>query len=502
MFVALLSVFPSVSGQQPTLPAAKQPAKTGEAALAEADGPLGLHTGDLDGMQQRRMIRVSVLLNKTHYFIDSLGQPRGISYDALMEFERFVNRKLNPTDKIGKNKIMVILIPTTPTSMEKDLQSGKSDIVAAPIYITEDRKKRVNFVQVASSQDVVVSGPTAPVLSGLDDLAGKEVYLYRISLGWDRLADRSKQLKAAGKPAIEMKEEDENLQWEDALEMANAGMLQYTVVPLQIANLWKSVFPGLKIYPAFPVVEQGDTGWALRKDSPKLRALLEEFATTHRVGTQYGNMLVNQYLKNPQFVKNNRTPESIRRFQQLGPIFQKYAKQYGFPWLVIAAEAFQESGLNQEAKSQVGAIGVMQVMPTTAATPPVSIPDVTNVENNIQAGVKLLKFIRDDYFKDDPMDPVNKALMTIAAYNAGPGRITQCRKLTTQLGLDPNVWFNNVEYAVAKKVGAETVNYVSNIYKYYIGYKLHESDLAAAATAAKTAPKPESKPTPKPAIKK
>jgi membrane-bound lytic murein transglycosylase MltF len=498
--VAFLSAFPLAAAQQPNRTAAKQPAQSPELppALTEADGPLGLHTGDLDGMQQRRMIRVAVFLNKTHYFIDALGQPRGIAYDALTEFERFLNRKLNPTDKIGKNKVLVVLIPTSPAAIEKDLTSGKTDIVALPIHITEERKKRLDFVQMATSQDVVVSGPAAPVLASLDDLAGKEVYLHRVTLSWERLADRSKQLTAAGKPAIKMEEADTNLQWEDTLEMANAGIVPYTVVPLQIANIWKSVFPGLKIDSSFPVLEAGDTGWALRKDSPKLRALLEEFAKTHRAGTAFGDKLISQYLKNPQFVRNNRSPESIRRFQQLGPLFRKYAEQYDFPWLLIAAEAYQESGLNHEAKSPVGAIGVMQVMPSTAATPPVSIPDVSTPESNINAGVKLLKFIRDDYFKNEPMDIVNKSLMTLAAYNAGPARLKQCRELAVKQGLDPNLWFNNVEYTVAKKVGAETVNYVSNIYKYYIAYKLNEGQLAAAATA-KTKP---AAPSPKPTKKK
>jgi len=491
--VALLTAFPLASAQQPPQTGTLPP------ALTEASGPLGLHTGDLEGMQERRVIRAAVFLNRTHYFIDSNGQPRGISYDLLTEFEHFLNQKLSPGDRTGKNKVFVVLIPTNMTAVERDLESGRADVVAAPIYITEERKKKVDFIPMASTrQDVVVSGPAAPVLASLDDLAGKEVLLHRIALSWERLADRSKQLTAAGKPAIQMKEADTNLQWEDTIEMANAGMVQYTVVPLQIANIWKSVFPTIRIYPAFPVVETGDTGWAVRKDSPKLRGMLEEFAKTHRVGTAYGDRLISQYLKNPQFVKNNRSPESIRRFQQLGPLFRKYADKYEFPWLLVAAEAYQESGLNQEVKSPVGALGVMQVMPTTASSPPVSIPDVTKVDNNIEAGVKLLKFIRYDYFKDDPMDPVNKTLMTLAAYNAGPGRIKQCRAMTAQMGLDPNLWFNNVEYAVAKRVGAETVNYVSNIYKYYIAYKLNEGQLSAAAASK---PKPTA-PNPTPTKKK
>lgn len=162
----------------------------------------------------------------------------------------------------------------------------------------------------------------------------------------------------------------------------------------------------------------------------------------------------------------------MKRFKEMKGLFQKYANRYQFPWMLIAAEAYQESGLNQNAKSPVGAIGVMQVMPATAARPPVNIRDVSKLEPNIHAGVRLLKFIRDDYFKNDPMDPLNKTLITLAAYNAGPGRLKQCRKMAAAMNLNPNVWFQNVEYAVAKKVGAETVGYVDNIYKYYLGWKL------------------------------
>lgn len=183
----------------------------------------------------------------------------------------------------------------------------------------------------------------------------------------------------------------------------------------------------------------------MRKDSPKLRALLEEFARTHRQGTACSTALANAYLKNAQYIKNNTNTESFKGFIEMKGLFQKYANQYQFPWMLIAAEAYQESGLNQNAKSPVSAIGVMQVMPTTAANPPVSIPDVSKVDPNIHAGVKLLKYIRDDYFKNDPMDPLNKTLMTLAAYNAGPARIKQCRRLATDMGLNPNLWFQNVE---------------------------------------------------------
>ena len=367
----------------------------------------------------------------------------------------------------------MVLVPTTNARVANDLLNGKGDIVAVPLYITEARKKLADFIPVVSSQhDVVVSGPDAPPLASLEDLSGKEVYLFKQSVAWEKLTEVNKRFSAANKPPIKLLPADGNLERDDLIEMANAGLLPYIVTPAQNAQLWKNVFTGLKIYEDFPVVEKMQAGWAVRKDSPKLRALLEEFASTRHEGTTYFAVLANTYLKSGKFIKNNDSAESVKRFNQMKGLFQKYANQYHFPWMLIAAEAYQESGLNQEVKSPVGAIGVMQVMPSTAANAPVSIPDVSKVDPNIHAGVKLLKYIRDDYFKDAPMDSLNKTLITLAAYNAGPARLKQCRQLAADMGLNPNVWFGNVEYAVAKKVGAETVNYVGNIYKYYVGWKL------------------------------
>jgi membrane-bound lytic murein transglycosylase MltF len=447
------------------------------------------HNGDLDEMDQRRVVRALVTFNRASFFFDN-GRPRGMTYDALVDFEKFLNRKLHPKDTTGKEKINVVLIPTTFGKAAADLQNGNGDLIAAAVYITETRKKIFDFVPLASSMhDTVVAGPDAPPLANLEDLSGKQVYLFKNSVSWENLTELNKKLSAAKKLTINLIAADGNLERDDLVEMAHVGLVQYTVTPSLTAQLWKNVFTDLKIYEDFPVTNKTDAGWAVRKDSPKLRVMLEEFASTHREGTAYFAQLANTYLKNGRFIKNNENAESVKRFNQMKGLFQKYAGEYQFPWMLIAAEAYQESGLNQGAKSSVGAIGVMQVMPATAASSPVNIPDVTKVDPNIHAGVKLLKFIRDDYFKNDPMDPLNKTLMTLAAYNAGPGRIKQCRQLAADIGLNPNVWFKNVEYAVAKKVGAETVGYVSNIYKYYLGWKLI-TEREAARTQLKQAQTP------------
>ena len=456
------------SGQTP----AQSSAQDQNTDLQDLQIRLAPHEGDIDEMEKRRTVRALVCFNKTGFFFDK-GRPRGMTYDALRDFETFLNRKLHPKDRTGKEKIQVVLVPTTTASVASDLLNGNGDIIAVAIYITEARKKVVDFIPVWSSQhDVVVAGPDAPPLANLEDLSGKEVYLHKESLAWEKLTDLNKKLSEAKKQQIKLLPADGNLESDDLIEMASIGLVQYTVTHSHIAQLWKNAFTNLRIYEDFPVTEKMDSGWAVRKDSPKLRALLEEFDSTHREGTAYLTTLANTYLKSARFIKNNENTESVKRFKQMKGLFQKYATRYQFPWMLIAAQAYQESGLNQAARSPVGAIGVMQVMPATAASPPINIRNVTKLEPNIQAGVKLLKYIRDDYFEDDPMDPLNKTLVTLAAYNAGPARLKQCRQMAAEMGLNPNLWFQNVEYAAAKKVGAETVGYVSNIYKYYIGWKL------------------------------
>jgi len=130
----------------------------------------------------------------------------------------------------------------------------------------------------------------------------------------------------------------------------------------------------------------------------------------------------------------------------------------------------------------VGAIGVMQVMPATGQE--LGVGDIRKLESNIHAGTKYLRTLLDRYFPDAEFDELNRQLFAFASYNAGPARISKLRKEAAKRGLDPNVWFNNVEAVVAEKVGQEPVRYVANIYKYYVAYRL-VSDAEAERKRAK-----------------
>jgi len=279
---------------------------------------------------------------------------------------------------------------------------------------------------------------------------------------------------------------DEMLEDEDILQMVDAEIIPITVVKELYAEFWSQIYDSLAVHENLALRTGGQLAWALRKNTPKLMEVVNDFVRTHRAGTTFGNVLLKRYLGSAQRLRNPKVEEELRRFRTTAQLFRKYADQYDFDWLALAAQAYQESRLDQNLRSHVGAIGVMQVMPGTAEH--MGIRDIEKLENNIHAGVKYMRFIVDEYYKDEPMDLLNRGCFAFASYNAGPTKISKLRKKAAETGLDPNLWFNNVELIAARQIGRETVDYVSNIYKYYTVYKsiVDEEAVAKHVSAGKT----------------
>ena len=275
---------------------------------------------------------------------------------------------------------------------------------------------------------------------------------------------------------------DENLQDEDILDMVNAGLVGVTVMDDLIAGFWGKIYNGITVHNDLSIADGDRIGWAVQKGTPQFLSLINEFVKDHKAGTAFGNTLLQKYLKDTKWAKNNIAPQEMEKFKTAVAFFKKYGAQYDFDWLMIAAQAYQESQIDQTKTSPVGAVGVMQIKPSTASGDPINISGVDkDMEKNINAGVKYLHFMMDHYFKGAKMTNIDRGLFAFASYNAGPNRIAKLRKQAEAEGLDPNIWFNNVEIVAAKEIGAETVNYVSNIYKYYVAYKM-----VAENTAKKT----------------
>jgi membrane-bound lytic murein transglycosylase MltF len=318
--------------------------------------------------------------------------------------------------------------------------------------------------------EIVVTGPGAEPIVSLEDLAGKEVYIRKSSSFYESIETLNAEFAKTGKSPVMVRLAPETLETEDILEMVNAGLVKATIADAHIAVFWKQIFPKLTLHPDVMVRTGGEIGWMLRKDSPQLKAALNALVARFPEGSAQRNVLLQKYLKSTKWAKEATSEAEIAKFERLIEFFRKYGDRYEMDYLLMMAQGYQESQLNPEAKSPVGAVGVMQVMPATGKE--LAVGDITQIEPNIHAGVKYMRFMMDQFYANEPMDGLNKGLFTFASYNAGPGRLQQLRKLATKRGLDPNVWFNNVELIAAEKVGRETVTYVSNIYKYYLAYRM------------------------------
>jgi membrane-bound lytic murein transglycosylase MltF len=306
----------------------------------------------------------------------------------------------------------------------------------------------------------------------VEGLSGREVFIRKSSSYFESLQQLNATLKKAGKKPVRIREASEYLEDEDILEMVNASLVPYSIVDSHIAELWKQIFTDLTVYPQLTVRSGGEIAWMIRKNSPKLKKVADAFIAKHRKGTLFGNIMIKRYYQDNKWVRNSYNEEDIARFKKAVDFFIQYGDRYNVDWLLLAAVAYQESGIDQSKRSPAGAVGVMQLLPSTAAGAPVGIPDIEKMENNIHAGAKYLQYLHDRYFNDPVMDGLNQYLFTFAAYNAGPARVAGLREDAKKMGLDPNQWFDNVEAVAAKRIGRETVQYVSNIYKYYIAYTL------------------------------
>jgi membrane-bound lytic murein transglycosylase MltF len=426
-------------------------------------------TGDLDGMIERRTVRALVVPSRMQYWIDR-GRQSGAEYELLKKFEEELNAKYKLKRKhIG---IHVHFIPTARDELIPALVQGRGDIAAGILTITPERLQQVDFGApfFRNVAEIVVTGPASPTLASIEDLAAQKLFVRRSSSYWTHLEALSERLRQQGRASLELKAAPEDLQDDDLLEMLNAGLVGVAVVDRYKAVTWARVFKRIKPREDLKVHEGGDIAWMIRKDSPDLKAEISAFAQKHGQDSAFGKNLVKKYTGSTRFVRAATSKEEMRKFDQTVEIFRKYSGRYDMDYLLMMAQGYQESRLDQNAKSPVGAIGVMQVMPATGRD--MKTGDISQLDPNIHAGVKYIRYVQDTFFENQPMDAVNKTLFSFAAYNAGPGRVQDLRARAEKRGLNPNVWFNNVELIAAERIGAETVTYVSSIYKYYIAYKL------------------------------
>src|SRR4030095_2959209 len=397
-------------GQSPPAAGASDPAPLREWPIANKPW-----TGEFDRMLERRVIRVNAPYSRSLFFSDK-GRERGLAAELIRDFERYLNIKY--AKQLGKRPLTIYLIPDTRDRLLTELADGLADIAIGNLTVTEERQKLVDFVTLDEGRrtmsEIFVTGPATPPIASIDDLAGKTVHVRQVQLVFvpDSLED------------------------EDMIEMLNAGLFEALVVDDWKARMWAQVLPKVTVRTDIVLRPDAKTGWAIRKDSPKLAAEIDDFYRNWAIKQGVVAYRMNQYMKRIKELKDPTVSADWERFQQTLKLFEKYGPRYGFDPLMLAPPGYQESQLNQHARSHVGAIGVMQIMPATGEQ--MKVGDIRITEPNIHAGAKYMDMLMTKYFADAKFSEGNRPLSAFASYNAGPGNIAKMRREAEKRGLDPN----------------------------------------------------------------
>jgi membrane-bound lytic murein transglycosylase MltF len=427
-------------------------------------------TDDLCGLEKRGVIRVLVEYSRTDFFIVH-GELYGFEYELLREYESFLNR-----NRPGKLRIRMVFVPTPLSEIIPALEAGKGDIAAAGLTVTPQRQGEAAFSTpyVDRVSEIVVSALKAAPIQKLEQLCGHSLWVVRGSSHGEHLRTLSEEFVQRGLKPIDIVEAPKEFTEEDLLEMTNAGICSYIVVDSRTADIWAKVLPKIVVHPDIRVASEGKIAWAVRKNNPQLLASINSYLHEDQKGAlAKAGKLVQAYYKNTRWVLNPEGNAYTKKLRNFAVYFRSCCKTYDFDWLMAAALAFQESRFDERLVSKTGAVGLMQVLPGTAAE--MGFRKLKQPKENISAGVCYLNQMEHNYFID-PEIPVDQRLyFLLASYNAGPNRVSRLRKIASKMGLNPNVWFGNVEFAALNAMGGGVLNYVANIKKYYIIYRMaHE----------------------------
>ena len=292
---------------------------------------------DLDEMAKRRAIRVGVTFNRTHYFIDG-GQERGLTYEALKSFEKDLNERF----KTGTLKIHVIPVPMSRDQLSPALAGGKVDMVAAMVTVRPELEKLAAFSDPTRTgvNQVVVTGPGAPALASIDDLAGREVFVRKASAYHETLTGVSAQLqgtrqgadrhpRCAGR-ARGRRHPRNGQRWPDADHRRRRLS----------GKFWEQVFTQITVRPDLAVRTGGNLAVAFRKENPQLRATVNQWLASHGKGDTFRAVVEQRYLKNLKYAKNATADAERQKFQEVLECYKTYGAQYDIDYLLMAAQGY------------------------------------------------------------------------------------------------------------------------------------------------------------------
>ncbi|HUP56552.1 MAG TPA: transporter substrate-binding domain-containing protein [Bdellovibrionota bacterium] len=434
-------------------------AHASDSRLASHVGQVRL--GELNAILKARYLRVLTIKNPYDYYVHK-GEMKGVQYEMVREFVAHLNRKY--AKKKRELKIAFELIPVDFDQLIPMLTEGRGDLVAVGLTRTPERDAEVEFTlpyQVV--RDVIVTRKEL----AKESWKGK-TFLVQADSSYLRAIEESGE-------DVDVRAVDANLNAENVMEMVSLKGADYTLVNSYWAERIGRRFKNLTMLDDQPFRKEVEVGWAVRKGSPELLKELNAFIPKVRKGTLLGNTFGQKYFDNLSRLHRD-FDLAAQKISNYDASIKKYAKQYGFDWRLLAALCLEESQFRQEIDNKFGAVGLFQIKQSTADEPYVSVGPIrgkANADNNIHAGVKYLAWLKKSFFdSEDQLSEDERLRMMLAAYNAGPARVQEAIGKARRMGLNPHVWFRNVEVAMLSLGVPETVLYVSEINKHYVSYLL------------------------------
>jgi len=478
----LLAALPAVAADIATAPVLPIAARMATASPLDDGSSVLLRTfepfhGDLPEIWRRGQLRVLVPYSHTEFFV-SKGKPGGYDYEMALRLQEWLNRR-RPKDAAT---ISIVFAPTPIGELLPDLIAGKGDVAAGLITVTPDRQRQVAFAQphITKVDEVVVRHRGAKAIESAEQLSGKSVHVLAGSSQADHLRALNEWFSQRGRATVEVVELESPTSREDLLHMLNAGTFSYAATDSFFAEIWSQVFADLKVEEGAKLATGDQIAWATRRGNPELLAALNGFvAQQSKEARLTSAVLFRKYYQSGKRLLNAVGPDHLSRLQDLASLFREAGDRYGFDWLLLGAQALQESQLDPKARNASGAVGLMQVLPRTARQ--MGFPDIESPRSNVLAGAAYLHYLRQEFFEDPALEPAEKIYFSLAAYNAGPHLVRELRGRAKQMGLDPGRWFGHVEVAAQHVIGDETVEYVANISRYYLAYRLSKDALPPAA---------------------
>jgi membrane-bound lytic murein transglycosylase MltF len=426
------------------------------------------YTEDLPDMIKRKKVRVLTTLTFSNYFVYE-GKAYGYEYSLMEEYKKFLNKGRKRADQVD-----FYYFPVPWDLLVSGLNKGYGDIVAANQTIFQERGEEADFTDPYQwdLKEVVISREGIEGLQKIEDLSGRKVHVregssYHYTLL--RLNDEMKEKKLAPVDIVPL---PGLINTGEIIELVSSDVIDITVADSHIASIADELLPNIRVYNEIVLNDDVKFGWMVRKNNPQLKASLNQFIKTIKKGTYLGNIYFKRYFKQNPWVRDYMKREDLKKFSKYAPLFKKYGEMYGVDWMLVEAQAFQESGLNPDVRSPAGAVGLMQLLPSTAEW--MGFKEHLSPENNVHAGVKYLKYLMDQYYPEDEYSATERLRFALATYNAGPGNMQKSVKRSEEMGYDPTVWFDNVEMGTMRQVGLEPVHYVRNINKYYLSFLISD----------------------------